>query len=55
MKVGDNIKKLRELRNYTQQYLADQLEISLSGYGKIERNETDVSLSRLQQIADILE
>jgi transcriptional regulator with XRE-family HTH domain len=54
MKVGDNIKKLRELRNYTQQYLADQLEISLSGYGKIERNETDVSLSRLQQIADIL-
>lgn len=54
MKVGDNIKKLRELRNYTQQYLADQLEISLSGYGKIERNETDVSLGRLQQIADIL-
>ena len=54
MKVGDNIRKLRELRNYTQQYLADQLEISLSGYGKIERNETDVSLGRLQQIADIL-
>ena len=54
MKVGDNIKKLRELRNYTQQYMADQLEISLSGYGKIERNETDVSLGRLQQIADIL-
>ena len=54
MKVGYNIKKLRELRNYTQQYMADQLEISLSGYGKIERNETDVSLGRLQQIADIL-
>jgi transcriptional regulator with XRE-family HTH domain len=54
MKVGDNIRKLRELRNYTQQYLADQLEISLSGYGKIERNETNVTLGRLQQIADIL-
>jgi transcriptional regulator with XRE-family HTH domain len=54
MKVGNNIRKLRELRNYTQQYLADQLELSLSGYGKIERNETDVSLGRLQQIADIL-
>lgn len=54
MKVGDNIKKLRELRNYTQQYMADELEISLSGYGKIERNETDVSLGRLSQIAAIL-
>lgn len=54
MKVGNNIRKLRELRNYTQQYMADELEISLSGYGKIERNETDVSLGRLSQIAAIL-
>lgn len=55
MKVGNNIRKLRELRNYTQQFMADQLEISLSGYGKIERNDTNVSLGRLQQIADILD
>lgn len=55
MKVGNNIRKLRELRNYTQQFMADQLEISLSGYGKIERNDTNVSLGRLQQIANILD
>lgn len=54
MKVGNNIRKLRELRNYTQQYMAGELGISLSGYGKIERNETDVSLGRLSQIAAIL-
>jgi transcriptional regulator with XRE-family HTH domain len=35
MKLGKNIKKLRELKNYTQQYLADELGISLSAYGKI--------------------
>lgn len=54
MNVGEKIKKLRELKNYTQQYLAEQLDLSLSGYGKIERNETDISISRLEQIATIL-
>jgi transcriptional regulator with XRE-family HTH domain len=54
MKVGDRIKKFRELKNYTQQYMADQLELSISGYGKIERDETDISVSRLEKIAAIL-
>lgn len=54
MNVGEKIKKLRELKNYTQQYMADQLELSLSGYGKIERNETDISISKLDKIAKIL-
>jgi transcriptional regulator with XRE-family HTH domain len=31
-----------------------QLEISLSAYSKIERDETEISLKRLQQIAEIL-
>lgn len=54
MNVGEKIKKLRELKNYTQQHIADQLNLSLSGYGKIERNETDISISRLEEIANIL-
>lgn len=55
MNVGEKIKKLRELKNYTQQYMADQLDISQSGYGKIERNETDISISKLEKIAKILD
>ncbi len=55
MNVGYKIKQLRELRNYTQSYVAEQLNISVSGYGKIERNETDISLNRLMQISKILE
>jgi transcriptional regulator with XRE-family HTH domain len=55
MKVGEKIKKLRELRNYTQQYLADELDISLSGYGKIERDQTEITLVRLTKICSILE
>jgi len=55
VKLGENINKLRELKNYTQQYLADELGISLSGYGKIERDQTEITMARLLEIAKILE
>ncbi len=53
--IGMKIKKLRELRNYTQEYMAGKLQMSANGYGKIERDETDISFSRMQQIAEILQ
>lgn len=55
IKTGLKIKKLRELRNYTQEFMAEKLSMSQTGYSNIERDETDVSLSRLQQIAKVLE
>jgi transcriptional regulator with XRE-family HTH domain len=54
MNVGEKIKKLRELKNFTQQHMAQELNLSLSGYGKIERNETDISISKLEKISAIL-
>lgn len=53
--IGMKIKKLRELRNFTQEYMAKKLNMSTNGYGKIEREETDISYSRMQQIAEVLE
>jgi len=55
MKVGNKIKKIRELRNYTQDYMATELEMTQAGYSKIELGETDVPFSRLLQIAKVLE
>jgi transcriptional regulator with XRE-family HTH domain len=55
MSIGVNIKKLRELKNFTQAYMAEQLGLSVSGYGKIERDETEVTINRLKEIARILE
>jgi len=55
IKIGRNIKKLRELRNYTQEYMAEQMKMSQSGYSKIEQDETDTPISRLNQIAEILQ
>lgn len=52
--LRQNIRKIRELRNYTQEYMADQLGLSVSGYGKIERSDSDINLSRITQIAEIL-
>jgi transcriptional regulator with XRE-family HTH domain len=54
MLLGNKIKKIRELKNFTQEYVAEQLGMSQSGYSKLEADETDVSLSRIEQIATTL-
>ncbi len=54
-KIGKNIKKFRELKNYTQEYMASQLEMTQGGYGKIERGDTDISLSKIESISKVLE
>jgi transcriptional regulator with XRE-family HTH domain len=55
MKIGEKIKKFRELKNYTQEYMADKLAISQNAYSKIERSETDVAYSRVESISKILD
>jgi transcriptional regulator with XRE-family HTH domain len=54
MLVGQKIRKLRELRNYTQEYMATQLGLSQKAYCNIETNQTKISLDRFAQIAQIL-
>lgn len=54
MKVGEKIKKIRELKNFTQGYMAEQLELAQSSYSKIESGEIDLTISRIEQIAKIL-
>jgi transcriptional regulator with XRE-family HTH domain len=53
--VAVNIRKIREYRNYTQEYLAMKLNISQNAYSKIELGYTKITLERLYQIAQILE
>lgn len=55
MEVGKNIKQLRELKNLKQSYIAERLNMSIGGYSKIESGQTDVTFSKIQQIAEILE
>jgi transcriptional regulator with XRE-family HTH domain len=50
-----NIRKIREFRNYTQDYLAAKLNISQNAYSKIELGYSSITLTRLIHIAQILE
>jgi transcriptional regulator with XRE-family HTH domain len=53
--IISNIKKFRELKNITREQIADELELSASGYSKIERGEIELSVTRLLQIANVLD
>lgn len=53
MKLGNKIKKLREILNFTQEYVAGELQISQAAYSKKESGETEISYSELEKIANI--
>jgi transcriptional regulator with XRE-family HTH domain len=53
--VAGNIRKVREYRNYTQDYLAAKLDISQNAYSQIELGYSKITLDRLFHIAIILE
>ena len=44
--LGQNIKNIRERRSITSQAVATLLDMSLSGYSKIERGETDPTMDK---------
>lgn len=53
--LGEKIRKIRELKNFKQEHMADQLGISVNSYGKLERGETEIGYERLEQIAKALD
>ena len=53
--VAANIKKMRIYRNYTQDYLAAKLGISQNAYSKIELGYSNITISRLAKVSEILE
>ncbi|WP_316796028.1 helix-turn-helix transcriptional regulator [Pedobacter agri] len=53
--VAGNIRKIREYRDYTQDYLAAKLKISQNAYSKIELGYSKLTIDRLFQISTILE
>lgn len=54
MKILDNIKKARLANGFSQEYMADKLEIATVNYGKIERGVTAMTIERLFKIAELL-
>jgi transcriptional regulator with XRE-family HTH domain len=54
MQIGSKVKKLRELRNFTQSYLADYLSITQSTYSRYEKDELHFSDEMLQKLSHVL-
>ena len=52
--LGYNIRKMRELRGYKQEHMAEGLGIDKSTYGDIESGTSKLTVERLKKIADLL-
>jgi len=50
-----NLRVLRHEKEWSQEYIAQQLGISTIGYYKIEAGKTIPNLDRLEQLANVLE
>lgn len=53
METHEKIRLIRELNKWSQEEMAEKLAMSASGYAKIERGETQLSLPRLEQLAAV--
>lgn len=53
-KTGQRIQLLRLEKSLTQEQMGEKLNLSTSAYCKIEYGETDLTLTRLYKIAEVL-
>ena len=53
MTIQDNIRYARENHNLTQEEMAERLNMTASGYAKIERGMTQLKFDKLEKIAQI--
>jgi len=54
MRICDKVKFMRQLKGYSQEEMAEKLGMSVNGYSNIERGETDLQMSRIEEIAKTL-
>lgn len=52
--LGDKIKAIRTSRRLSQEDVAFELGITIAAYSRIENNHSDITLSRIEQIANVL-
>jgi len=53
--LGEKIRLQRLTKRYSQEYMAFCLDISQPAYSKIENGETDLTIKRIYEIAEVLE
>lgn len=52
---GTVIRRYREMKNYSQKYVAAKMGISQNAYSKIENNVTQLTVHHVKQLSEILQ
>ena len=53
--IGQRIKKARLAKNYTQELLAEKVDISVAFLSRVERGSSHINLKRLSQLCTLLD
>lgn len=53
--IGSRIKQARLAKNYTQEDLAEKIDISVAFLSRVERGNSHINLKRLDQICNLLD
>ncbi len=54
MKIYETIHFLRQYRGFSQEYMAEKLNIDTVTYGRVENGKIKLTIERLDDIADVL-
>ncbi|QPB41806.1 helix-turn-helix domain-containing protein [Rodentibacter haemolyticus] len=55
MEIHEKIRVMREINQWSQEEMAEKLDMSPTGYAKIERGQSSLNLDKLKQIAAIFD
>jgi len=55
LNLAERIKFMRTFYGWSQEQMAEKLQLATSSYAKIERGQSDVTFSKLQQIAKVFQ
>jgi transcriptional regulator with XRE-family HTH domain len=53
--IGSRLKKARLAKNYTQEDLAEKIDVSVAFLSRVERGSSKINLKRLNQICGLLD
>ena len=53
--IGDRLKRARLEKGYTQEYLAEKMNVSVAFLSRIERGSSHINLKRLTEICKLLD
>jgi transcriptional regulator with XRE-family HTH domain len=53
--IYSTLRRLRIAKGWTQQQMADRLQIPVSRYGNLERGQAKITIERLREVASVFQ